>query len=162
MLHFRHLKNELWLIPPLGCVLWNAGTKVWVRDGSLVRAIRRVGRTSMRKQSIMALAVVAMMASQASAADLPRKAASAPLPPPPPPYVWTGCYIGGNVGGAFAHIDVTNVFTGGSGSRTSEVQLCWWRSDRLRLPVLQFVGGRHSQHVRRDGHSPHQNICRPN
>ncbi len=74
----------------------------------------------MRKQSIMALAVVAMMASQASAADLPRKAASAPLPPPPPPYVWTGCYIGGNVGGAFAHIDVTNVFTGGSGSRTSE------------------------------------------
>ena len=74
----------------------------------------------MRKQSIMALAVVAMMASQASAADLPRKAASAPLPPPPPPYVWTGCYIGGNVGGAFAHIDVTNVFTGGSGSRTSK------------------------------------------
>ena len=116
----------------------------------------------MRKQSIMALAVVAMMASQASAADLPRKAASAPLPPPPPPYVWTGCYIGGNVGGAFAHIDVTNVSSGASGSRTSEYQLCWWRSDRLRLPVLQFVGGRHSQHVRRDRHSPHQNICRPN
>jgi outer membrane immunogenic protein len=73
----------------------------------------------MRRQTIMALAALAMMASQASAADLPRKAASAPLPPPPPPYVWTGCYIGGNVGGAWAHVDVENVFTGASGSRSS-------------------------------------------
>ena len=77
----------------------------------------------MRNHTIMALAAMAMMASQASAADLPRKAPMAPLPPPPPPYVWTGCYIGGNVGGASAHVDVTNVFTGGSGSGSSEASI---------------------------------------
>src|SRR5215813_15510268 len=73
----------------------------------------------MRKQTIIALAAVAMVASQASAADLPRKA-PAYVPPAPPPYVWTGCYVGGNVGGAFAHIDVTDVTSGFSGSRTSD------------------------------------------
>ena len=80
------------------------------------------GAIVMRKHSLILLAAAAigMAASQASAADLPRKAPLAPLPPPPPPYVWTGCYIGANAGAAFAHIDVTDVFTGGSGSRTSE------------------------------------------
>lgn len=37
----------------------------------------------------------------ASAADLPRKAPAA-APPPAPVYTWTGCYIGGNVGGAWS------------------------------------------------------------
>jgi len=36
-----------------------------------------------------------------SAADLPRKAPAA-APPPAPVYTWTGCYIGGNVGGAWS------------------------------------------------------------
>ena len=78
----------------------------------------------MRKYSLtlLSVAVFGLVASQASSADLPRKAV-APLPPPPPPYVWTGCYIGGNVGAAFAHVDVTNVFTGGSGSRSSEASI---------------------------------------
>jgi outer membrane immunogenic protein len=75
----------------------------------------------MRKHSLMLLAAatIGLAASQASAADLPRKA-PAYVPPAPPPYVWTGCYIGGNVGAAFARVDVTNVFTGGSASRSSE------------------------------------------
>jgi len=64
-------------------------------------------------------AVIGLAASQASAADLPRKV-PAYVPPAPPPYVWTGCYIGGNVGAAFAHVDVTDVTTGVSGSRTSD------------------------------------------
>src|SRR6476646_11838795 len=74
----------------------------------------------MRKYSLtlLSVAVFGLVASQASSADLPRKAV-APLPPPPPPYVWTGCYIGSNVGGAFAHIEVTDVATGASGSKTS-------------------------------------------
>ena len=71
----------------------------------------------MRKQTIIALAAVAMVASQASAADLPRKA-PAYVPPAPPPYVWTGCYLGGNMGAATAHIDVTDVTSGFSGSRS--------------------------------------------
>ena len=56
----------------------------------------------MRKRSLilLAAATIGLAASQASAADLPRKA-PAYLPPPPPPVTWTGCYIGGNIGGAF-------------------------------------------------------------
>ncbi len=56
----------------------------------------------MRKHSLalVALATIGLAASQASAADLPRKA-PAYVPPAPPPVTWTGCYIGGNVGGIF-------------------------------------------------------------
>jgi outer membrane immunogenic protein len=72
-----------------------------------------------RSSTLLALAIIGLAASQASAADLPRKAPAAVLPPPPPPYVWTGCYVGGNVGGAWARVDVENVFTTASGSRSS-------------------------------------------
>ena len=56
----------------------------------------------MRKHSLMLLAAatIGLAASQASAADLPRKA-PAYVPPAPPPITWTGCYIGANVGGIF-------------------------------------------------------------
>ena len=56
----------------------------------------------MRRRSLILLAAAAigLAASQASAADLPRKA-PAYLPPPPPPLTWSGCYFGGNIGGAF-------------------------------------------------------------
>ena len=56
----------------------------------------------MRKSLLTLLAaVIGLAASQASAADLPRKA-PAYVPPAPPPVTWTGCYIGANVGGVFA------------------------------------------------------------
>ena len=59
----------------------------------------------MRKLLIANLAVAAMtMAGPALAADIPVKA--------PAPFVerfsWTGCYLGGHVGGAFAHKDITD------------------------------------------------------
>ena len=54
-----------------------------------------------RSLSLVTAAVIGLAASQASAADLPRKA-PAYVPPAPPPITWTGCYIGGNVGGVFA------------------------------------------------------------
>jgi outer membrane immunogenic protein len=76
----------------------------------------------MRRHSLtlLAAAMFALAASQASAADLPRRApAPAYVPPPaPPPYIWTGCYVGGNVGGAFARLDVTDVATGAEIDRT--------------------------------------------
>jgi opacity protein-like surface antigen len=43
----------------------------------------------------------------ASAADLSVKARPAP-PPLPPPFSWTGFYIGGNLGGAWVHSNVTD------------------------------------------------------
>ena len=54
----------------------------------------------MRKSSLTLLAAaIGLAASQAVAADLPRRAPPAALPPPPPPLTWTGCYIGANIGG---------------------------------------------------------------
>ena len=48
--------------------------------------------------SALITATIGLAASQASAADLPRKA-PVYVPPAPPPITWTGCYIGANVGG---------------------------------------------------------------
>jgi opacity protein-like surface antigen len=64
-------------------------------------------RSAMRKS--LALFAIALAAGHASAADLR-------FPPPGPGYLppaylppalprWTGCYVGGNVGGAWANID---------------------------------------------------------
>ena len=61
----------------------------------------------MRKSSLTLLAAaIGLAASQASAADLPRKAPPAYIPPAPPPITWTGCYIGANIGGAFGQAKV--------------------------------------------------------
>jgi outer membrane immunogenic protein len=61
----------------------------------------------MRKHtlSVLAAAAVGLTASMASAADLPRKAPAYVPPPAPPPISWTGCYIGGNVGGVFTRVE---------------------------------------------------------
>jgi outer membrane immunogenic protein len=65
------------------------------------------GKSQMQKWSLtLAAAAIGLAASQASAADLPRKA-PAYIPPAPPPITWTGCYIGGNIGGAFGNASVT-------------------------------------------------------
>jgi outer membrane immunogenic protein len=50
----------------------------------------------MTKSFLIGVAAAVASLGSASAADMPLKA-----PPPPVAYVWTGCYIGGNVGGGF-------------------------------------------------------------
>jgi outer membrane immunogenic protein len=61
----------------------------------------------MRKHFLMLLAAaIGLAASQASAADVPRKA-PAVVPPAPPLIAWTGCYIGANVGGIFGRAETT-------------------------------------------------------
>jgi outer membrane immunogenic protein len=52
----------------------------------------------MKKFLIAGVAVVAFSGAPALAADMAVKA-----PPPAPVYSWTGCYIGGNTGYAWAH-----------------------------------------------------------
>jgi outer membrane immunogenic protein len=61
----------------------------------------------MRRHSLilLAAATIGLAASQASAADLPRKA-PAYMPPPPPQVTWTGCYLGANIGGAFGRLEL--------------------------------------------------------
>ena len=70
--------------------------------------------------TLLAAAAIGLTASQgASAADLGRRIpppAPAYVPPAPLPYLWTGCYVGGNVGGAWAHVEVTDVDTGATAS----------------------------------------------
>src|SRR5436309_11244427 len=51
----------------------------------------------MKRALLVGLSLVAFSAVQASAADLPVKAR--PMAPVAVAYNWTGCYIGGNVGG---------------------------------------------------------------
>jgi outer membrane immunogenic protein len=70
------------------------------------------------KSAFLAVGITIALSQVALAADLPRKA-YAPLPPPPPPYVWTGCYLGANVGGAWSHIEVTDVSSGATASRSN-------------------------------------------
>jgi len=76
----------------------------------------------MKKILLAGVAGIALVAgAPAHAADL---RARRPQPPPPPPVVapvpvfsWTGCYIGANIGGAWAHKDFSvNGFDDGSHS----------------------------------------------
>jgi outer membrane immunogenic protein len=88
----------------------------------------------MRKTSVTLLvAVVALAASQASAADLPRKA---PAYVPPPPPTWTGCYIGANVGGIRGRFELEGPF-GGEASRSGD----WGFAGGLQFGCdYQFAG----------------------
>jgi len=54
----------------------------------------------MKKLTILGVAVAALLASPAMAADLPMPVKAPPMVAPPPPMTWTGCYIGGNLGWA--------------------------------------------------------------
>ena len=69
----------------------------------------------MRKSLTLLTAAVAIAASQAWAADLPRKA-PAYAPPPPPPMTWTGCYLGANIGGAFGRLELDGPLGGSASS----------------------------------------------
>ena len=75
----------------------------------------------MKKAVLIALALTTLVGSPALAADLSRPAPAykAPPPPPAPIFTWTGFYLGGNLGGAWAQRDITDSLYGltwGSGS----------------------------------------------
>jgi len=68
-------------------------------------------------RSIVALAFTAALANTASAADMPIKA---PPPPPAPVYLWTGCYVGGNLGWAAVSAHFEDRFSGEDDGRISK------------------------------------------
>ena len=75
----------------------------------------------MKNAVLIALALTTLVGSPTLAADLsrPTPAYKAPLPPPAPIFTWTGFYLGGNLGGAWAQRDITDSLYGltwGSGS----------------------------------------------
>src|SRR5262245_36881651 len=69
----------------------------------------------MKKLSLAALA--ALVASPAVAADIPRRVYAPPPPPPVYLFSWTGCYVGGNIGGLWVEKEFHEPFFGGSFTR---------------------------------------------
>src|SRR5438445_541925 len=69
-----------------------------------------------------ALSALLVTSMAANAADVRARPAPYAPPPPayaPPPFSWTGFYLGGNIGGAWANRDVIDPFLGvnfGSGN----------------------------------------------
>jgi outer membrane immunogenic protein len=62
------------------------------------------------KKTLLATVALVGLAAPAMAADLPVKY----RPPPPPPvyFSWTGCYIGGDVGGVRVEKEITGPLGG--------------------------------------------------
>src|SRR4029077_2705964 len=65
----------------------------------------------MRNGCLLSTVAVAALGLTGAAlsADMPVKA---PPPPPPPVFSWTGFYLGGNIGAAFAHNNWSDVTRG--------------------------------------------------
>ena len=70
----------------------------------------------MKKLVLAGVAVVALGATSATAADIQRRQmpTKAPVYVPAPPYSWTGFYIGINGGGGFGRSDFSSPFPSGS------------------------------------------------
>jgi len=66
----------------------------------------------MKKFLVSAIALAALGAVPVNAADLSRPVYKAAPPPPPVYFSWTGCYVGGNIGGLWVNKDVTGPFGG--------------------------------------------------
>ena len=69
----------------------------------------------MKKLLLVGTALTVLFGGSALAADL-RRPAYTPPPPPPPVFSWTGFYIGGNLGGAWARGSVNDSLFGLSAS----------------------------------------------
>src|SRR5262245_34797115 len=70
----------------------------------------------MRKLFLGSMAVAAMIAGPAMAADMPVKAKA---PPPPVVYDWSGAYVGFNIGGAWYDVERTYTNLGGFSIKSS-------------------------------------------
>ena len=99
----------------------------------------------MKRILLATVALAALGSASALAADLPQRPVykAEPVMMAPPP-TWTGCYVGGNIGGAFGDASVS---TAGGASLWKRFWLCRWRSDRLRLPIQRRICDRRPQYV---------------
>src|SRR5262245_6274647 len=89
----------------------------------------------MKKLTLATLALAAMAAAPAMAADLAVRKAP---PPPPPVYVfsWTGCYFGGNIGGLWVNKEISGPFGGSVSADGSS-----WAAGVQAGCNYQFAGG---------------------
>src|SRR5262249_48327287 len=91
------------------------------------------------KPFMMGAAAALIGCTAANAADLPMKALP-PAPPMYPPYSWTGFYIGGNLGGAWANGSVTDDITGFD-FNTSHSGFIWGGQVGFNYQVTNIVFG---------------------
>jgi outer membrane immunogenic protein len=70
----------------------------------------------MKKILLATAALAALVSAPAMAADLAVKAPVYKAPPPVYAFSWTGCYVGGNVGGLWARKEWSNTTFPGSGT----------------------------------------------
>src|SRR5262249_9041631 len=91
-------------------------------------------RRIMKKLMLATLGLAVLTAAPALAADLPIRKA----PPPPPVYVfnWTGCYLGGNLGGLWVNKEITGPFGGSLSADGSS-----WAAGVQGGCNYQFAGG---------------------
>ena len=69
---------------------------------------------------LIAIGLGVALVQASFAADLPQRPAyTAPILAPAPVYNWTGFYVGGNLGGAFGNVEVSNVNNGATTSPNS-------------------------------------------
>jgi outer membrane immunogenic protein len=115
----------------------------YLHDESRIDFVFPMEGLIMRKtvSTLAGLAALSLVTSQALAADMGRPMYKAPMAPPAPIYNWTGCYVGVNVGGAFANIDVTDVTTGASASRTSDTGVAGGGQIGCDYQMSQWVVG---------------------
>ena len=90
----------------------------------------------MKKILLATVALGALAAAPAMAADLRTPAYKAPPPPPPVYFSWTGCYVGGNIGGLWVNKDVTGPFGGTVSADGSS-----WAAGLQAGCNYQFAGG---------------------
>jgi outer membrane immunogenic protein len=104
----------------------------------------------MKKVATCVVVVTGLFGTSALAADIASKTPPAQPPPAVPVYSWTGCYIGGNVGGGWRRTEfeatITPVGTAGPGTGSKSIGVvggadlgCNWQSDGSHF-VIGFEG----------------------
>ena len=93
----------------------------------------------MKKLLLVGTALTVLFGGSALAADL-RRPALYSAAPPPPVFSWTGFYIGGNLGGAWARGSVNDSLFGLSAVQPQRIH--WRRPTRGQLPIQQHCSRR--------------------
>ena len=97
----------------------------------------------MKRLIVASIGMLALGLTTASAADLRVRPAKGPPPPPPPIYYfnWTGCYIGGHIGGLWVNREFVNRTLDGPFFDRADHDVSGWLGGVQGGCDYQFAGG---------------------